>query len=201
MHEKILTHPVTQESMSITQWAKKIGIDTSTMSSRVKKYDDERLFYPRYISKVLWSKAEDELLKEVWMFPNCLELYKEEARKLKLPRRKDRNIKDRIFTLREQGEVLIKKGNLKLAIKTGILNETQLAKCLNIAPQTVQTFWKNYCLLYTICPQTHQHCIELKNFASWAISSKGSKALARAIRQDQQAVAWVLEIVGKWLWT
>lgn len=197
---KILIHPITKEAYSITEWAEKLGIDPSSMSCRYKKYqNDEKTFYPKSYCCVRWTEEEDELLKETWMLPNALQTYNKEARKRKLPIRKEKAIESRIYNLRKQGEILIKKGNLELAIKAGALNETQLARCLSISSKAVEHLYKNG-LIYTVCKQSHYRFIELKDFASWAITPKGSQSLAKAISQDRRAIAWVLEIIGEWLW-
>jgi hypothetical protein len=203
MTERILTNPVTGEKGTMTEVAKQVGINLPSMCCRVKKYGykHERLFYPKSHSRVIWTEAETNLIKETWLLPNSVEVYKKEAKKNGYPNRSSKSIKQRIFLLRQQGEILLRKGSLELAMQAGALNETQLAECLGVSSQTVQTFWRDNGLRYTICKQTHYRFIELKHFASWGISAKGAPTLAKAISQDRRAIAWVLEVIGKWLWT
>jgi hypothetical protein len=145
-----------------------------------------------------WTKEEDDLIKKLFFLPNFLEEYRKQSKLLNHQLRTDRAIFARVSVLQRRHELSIKRGNLEACVEAGVVNVAQLATCLNISPVTVQRFCDVGGLKYTISPQTHHHCIELRLFAVWATSDIGSRMLAKAIKQDAPAIAWVLEIMGLW---
>jgi hypothetical protein len=201
MHQKIITHPITKESLNITQWANRLGVPTSTMAGRYKRHGSKKQIFSNCRMRSgypQWKEREDRLLQEVWLLPDFYSRYKKEAEELGCPMRSTSAIKDRVAVLRKQGKIPIKKGNLQLAIDAGYLNETQLANCLGISPPTARRFLKQGHLKYQIGKDGNYY-IYLKDFAVWAKSEIGSILLAKAIKQDQEVIAWVLRIIGKWL--
>jgi Mn-dependent DtxR family transcriptional regulator len=200
---KTLTHPKTGETLSLSQWASKLGINPASITYRTKKYKDLSIVLsPNRLPTQTgeWSSKEDRVLKSSYLAINFIEDYRARAKALGYKERTDRAILDRATTLQQKGELPLKKGNLQLCIDAGVLNFEQMAKCLSISPVTVNRFCQKGFLKYTISDQTHHRCIELRHFAKWATTPTGSNMLGKAIKQDEKAIAWVMEIIGKWLW-
>jgi hypothetical protein len=199
---KLITHPETQETLNLTQWAQRIGIKPQSLSKRLQTYSDiDLIFSPAPIDKpkTKWSREEDELLRSIAFSINPIMEYQERAKRNGLRDRTERAISDRMSILRSRSKLPIKRGNTKAAVDAGVVNVSQLAECLNVTPPTVENFCKKG-LRYTFSIQSNAKKIELKHFAKWATTPVGAVLVARAVKQDAEAVRWTYEIIGKWLW-
>lgn len=61
MAKKLITHPISNETLCISQWANKLGLSKNSLLARLKKYPLETALSPYYLS----NKGEPDTTKTI----------------------------------------------------------------------------------------------------------------------------------------
>jgi hypothetical protein len=193
---QLITNPKTGETKSIRQWAISLGINPVAFANRLKKYKEPEAIFSKPESRQ-WTTAEDELLKSLFPLPNAIARYSKQSQRYGLGKRTCDAIQARIVTLQQKGDIPNGRSELEIALKSGCVSPSQLASCLNVSESTVEDFFLKM-LKYENAPTGR--IVELRRFAKWATTPVGSALIASSIKQDEIAIAWLVQTIGKWLW-
>lgn len=104
-NQKFLTHPDTQETYNLSEWASKIGVSISTLTYRLSTYSEnpDKVFSTsKIIRKDLWTQEEDDfLLSHLFELDACIQ-YQLKSKNSGWKKRSDDAIKFRINKLQHE---------------------------------------------------------------------------------------------------
>lgn len=104
-NQKFLTHPDTQETYNLSEWASKIGVSISTLTYRLNTYSEnpDKVFSTsKIIRKDLWTQEEDDfLLSRLFELDACIQ-YQFKSKNSRWKKRSDDAVKFRINKLQHE---------------------------------------------------------------------------------------------------
>lgn len=194
---KLITHPITGETMNQREWSERLGISDAALSERMKKYSLEKALTPGKLREKYnqWSPEEDEYLLTVYRTPGLYRLWCLTAKQRGWKHRTRQALNQRGSLLQRQGRMTNRRHLDEL---TGWLTMTQLAERLMVSPMVVSRWiYEKDLPAYRDGQKIVK--IHLYEFAAWAITPNGAGQVAKSLKSNPLATSWLLTTVGHWL--